>query len=407
MHFISGRSKIRKIPVTMDLKPPFAVVVAFSCLVSVTLPFSANAADPGPKPARTVPPTRSPNAPGTPRLTPVGGKPGDVSKMRGAPGMNPSSNIDGDFLIGPDYIPAPELTPVSGAPKGKTETFIMNSADSKIFPGITKVPPDGPANYVPPDLTNVATYPKAYKRTVKVYIPAGYVAGTPAPVIVVQDGPDKNLPLVLDNLIAQHRVPAMVAVMIQNGGGDAQGSERGLEYDTMSGRYADFVESEVFPLVEKNCGVTISHDPEARAAMGISSGGIAAFSMAWYHPELYRRVITYSGTYVNQASPTDPKTPHGGWEYHEHLIPQNPTKPIRVWLEVGDRDLLNPNSLRDDMHDWVEANNRMATVLKAKGYHYQYVFALNAGHGDSKVRAQTLPEALEWVWQGYPAATKN
>jgi enterochelin esterase-like enzyme len=391
----------------MNLKSPSAFVVAFSCLIAVAFSSVASAADSAPKPARALPPTRSPNAPGTPPLTPVGGKTGEGSAMRGMPGRNPPVNADGDFLIGPDYIPAPELTPANGVPKGKIETFVMHSADSKIFPGITKVPPDGPANYVPPDLTKVAIYPKAYKRTVTVYIPAGYIAGTPAPVIVVQDGPDKNLPLVLDNLIAQHRVPAMVAVMIQNGGGDAQGSERGLEYDTMSGRYADFVDSEVFPLVERNCGVTLSHDPEARAAMGISSGGVAAFSMAWYHPELYRRVITYSGTYVNQASPFDPATPHGGWEYHEHLIPQNPPKPIRVWLEVGDRDLLNSNSLRDDMHDWVKANNRMATVLKAKGYHYQYVFALNAGHGDAKVRAQTLPEALEWVWQGYTPATKN
>ncbi|MEO6993649.1 MAG: alpha/beta hydrolase-fold protein [Lacunisphaera sp.] len=391
----------------MNLKSPFTVVVAFTCLISAGALLTASAASLAPKPARTLPPTRSPNASGTPPLTPVGAQPGDRSLMGGAPGMNPPLNADGDFLIGPDYVPAPELTPVRGVPKGKIETFVMHSADSKIFPGITKVPPDAPANYMPPDLTKVAVYPKPYTRTVTVYIPAGYVPGTPAPVIVVQDGPDKNLPLVLDNLIAQHRVPAMVAVMIQNGGGDAQGSERGLEYDTMSGRYANFVESEVFPLVEKNCSVTLSNDPEARAAMGISSGGVAAFTMAWYHPELYRRVITYSGTYVNQASPLNPATPHGAWEYHEHLILQNPAKPIRLWLEVGDRDLLNPNSLRDDMHDWVEANNRMATVLKAKGYHYQYVFALNAGHGDSKVRAQTLPEALEWVWQGYSAAAKN
>jgi len=315
--------------------------------------------------------------------------------------MNPPANADGDYLIGPDYLPAPELTAVEGVPKGKVQVITMHSEDSKIFPGITKVPPGGPANYVPPDLTQVKTYPKSYTRLVTVYIPADYLAGTPAPVIVVQDGPEKLLPPVLDNLIAQHRVPPLIAVMIQNGGGDAQGSERGLEYDTMSGRYADFVETEVFPLVEKECSVVISKDPEARAAMGVSSGGVAAFSMAWYHPELYHRVITYSGTYVNQASPFNPETPHGGWEYHEHLIPQNPAKPIRLWLQVGDRDLLNPNSLRDGMHDWVEANNRMATVLKAKGYHYQYVFCLDSVHGDGKVRRQTLPHALEWVWQGY------
>jgi enterochelin esterase-like enzyme len=248
----------------------------------------------------------------------------------------------------------------------------------------------------------VRVYPKAYTRTVTVFVPAQYVPGTPAPVIVTQDGPEKALPTVLENLIAQHRVPTMIAVMIQNGGGDAQGSERGLEYDTMSGRYAKFVESEVFPLVEANCGVVLTKDPDGRAAMGGSSGGAAAFTMAWYHPELYHRVISYSGTFVNQASPINAETPHGAWEYHEHLIPQSPRKPIRVWLQVGDRDLYNPNSLRDGMHDWVDANNRMAIALKAKGYHYQYVFCLNCGHVDRKVKEQTLPEALEWVWRDYP-----
>jgi iron(III)-enterobactin esterase len=393
----------------MKTKSPLDLLLFLGCLISAALPSTGRSADPVPTPPpaaptpRPQPPTRSPTAPGTPALTAVGLKSGDASALHGAPGMNPPLDAEGDFLIGPDYAPAPELTPVASVPKGRVEIFTMNSADSKIYLGITKVPPGGPSNYTPPDLTQVQIYPKPYTRTVTVYIPAGYVAGTPAPVIVVQDGPDKNLPLVLDNLIAQHRVPAMVAVMLQNGGGDAQGSERGLEYDTMSGRYAEFVETEVFPLVEKNYGVTISKDPEARAAMGVSSGGVAAFSMAWYHPELYRRVVTYSGTYVNQASPLNPETPHGGWEYHEHLIPQNPAKPVRLWMQVGDRDLLNPNSLRDGMHDWVEANNRMAIALKAKGYHYQYVFCLNAGHGDAKAKAQTLPEALEWVWRGYTA----
>ena len=76
-----------------------------------------------------------------------------------------------------------------------------------------------------------------------------------------------------------------------------------------------------------------------------------------------------------------------------------PAKPIRIWMHVGDRDLLNPNVMRDGMHDWVEANHRMAAVLKAKGYHYQYVYALDSGHCDRKVRDQTLPQALEWVWR--------
>ena len=251
------------------------------------------------------------------------------------------------------------------------------------------------------------SHPAPYTRHVTVYVPNRYVPGTPAPFIVGADGPDQTLLSVLDSLIAQHRIPAIVAISIGNGSGDAQGSERGLEYDTMSGVYAEFVEKEVLPRVEKEANVKLTRDPDGRATMGGSSGGSCAFIMAWYHPELYHRVLTYSGTYVNQQWPPNPATPHGAWEFHEHLIPNSPAKPLRIWMEVGDRDLLNPNSMRDNMHDWVLANENMAKVLAAKGYHYQFVFARNAGHTDRAVKAQTLPEALEYVWQGYSVAGQN
>jgi iron(III)-enterobactin esterase len=221
------------------------------------------------------------------------------------------------------------------------------------------------------------------------------------PLIVGADGPDQLLFTALDNLIAQKRVPIMIAVSIGNGSGDAQGSQRGLEYDTMSGRYAEFVETEVLPLVEKQANVKLTKDPDGRATMGCSSGAAAALSMAWYHPELYHRVLSYSGTYVNQQWPPSAETPHGAWEFHERLIPTSPVKPIRIWMEVGDRDLFNPNVMRDNMHDWVVANENMAKVLAAKGYRYQFTFARNAGHCDRAVKLQTLPQALEWLWKGY------
>jgi enterochelin esterase-like enzyme len=206
----------------------------------------------------------------------------------------------------------------------------------------------------------------------------------------------------LDNLIAEKKVPAMIAISIGNGSGDAQGSQRGLEYDTISGKYAEFVETEVLPLVEKECNVKLTKDPDGRATMGCSSGGSCAFIMAWYHPELYHRVLTYSGTYVNQQWPWNPETPHGAWGLHETLVPSSAAKPLRIWMEVGDRDLLNPNVMRDDMHDWVLANENMAKALAAKNYHYQFIFARNAGHCDGAVKQQTYPEALEYIWAGYP-----
>jgi iron(III)-enterobactin esterase len=153
--------------------------------------------------------------------------------------------------------------------------------------------------------------------------------------------------------------------------------------------------------------VTLTRDPHRRATMGCSSGAAAALSMAWYRNDLYHRVLSYSGTFVNQQWPYNPETPSGAWGFHETLIPNSPVKPIRIWMHVGDRDLLNPNVMRDGMHDWVLANQRMARVLADKGYPYQFVFARNCAHCDPAVKEQTLPAALEYVWHGYSQRGKN
>jgi hypothetical protein len=232
----------------------------------------------------------------------------------------------------------------------------------------------------------------------------------------------------LDNLIQQRRVPPMVSIQIGNGGQDAQGAQRGREYDTVSGIYAQFVEREVLPRVEQHAGVKLTKDPEGRATMGLSSSGTAAFTMAWFHPELYHRVLAYSPTMVNQQWPWNPALRGGAWEYHSPwagpagpnltvkagvltpseppgvpLIPSAPAKPIRYWFEMGDQDLFYPNpTIPDGMHDWTLSAALMAKVLAEKGYHYQYLFARNAKHVDRPTVAQTLPSALEWLWKGYP-----
>jgi enterochelin esterase family protein len=346
---------------------------------------------PPPATQRPTPPTRDPKTPGY------------VTARELPDGAVPPADADGNFIIGPTHDPAPEMTVQEGVPQGTVYNLTMNSTDSEIYPGIAReagtfgtVDPADPAK-----LVVTTSHPAPYARKVSVYVPKQYVPGTAAPFIVGADGPDQALFTALDNLIAQKRVPVMIAISIGNGSGDAQGSQRGLEYDTMSGQYAEFVETEVLPLVEKDFNVKLTKDPEGRATMGGSSGGAAALTMAWYRTDLYHRVLTYSLTAVNQQWPPSAETPHGAWEFHERLIPNSPARPIRLWMEVGDRDLFNPNVMRDNMHDWVVANENMARVLAAKGYHYQFVFARNAGHTDRTVKQQTLAGALEWLWHGY------
>jgi enterochelin esterase-like enzyme len=318
---------------------------------------------------------------------------------------NPPLDAYDNFVIGPNYTPAPERKKVDGVPEGKVQQFQIDSKETKLFnPGITrgntrqKIDPNNPKTVL------VETSKVDYKRNVGVYVPAQYKEGTEAPFMVVHDGPGQanGYKTILDNLIHQKRIPPIVLVSIQNGGGDAQGNERGKEYDNMNGDYATYIEDEVLPRVEKNCHVKLTKDPNGRAVMGCSSGGSCALIMAWFRNDLYHRVLTTSGTFVNQAWPFDPKYPDGAWGFHEKLIPKEPKKPIRIFIQVGDKDLFNPNVMRDDMHDWVAANHHMAKVLKEKGYEYQYLFCRGAGHCDGKAQAQFIPHAIEWVWKGYP-----
>jgi enterochelin esterase family protein len=388
--------KLQAIPLLCSLNIALFFLLALARPAIVSAQFAQAAASPPPS-ERPEPPTRDPHTAGF------------VNAKELPDGSTPPADADGNFILGPTHNPSSQISSQISAPNslpnGKVIEFTMNSSESKIYPGIARdantfgtVDPKDPAK-----LLVTTSHPAPYTRKVAVYVPKRYVAGSVAPFIIGADGPDWLLFSVLDSMIAQRKLPAMIAISIGNGSGDAQGSQRGLEYDTMSGVYAEFVESEVLPRVEAEARVKLTKDPNGRATTGGSSGGSCALIMAWYHPELYRRVLAYSGTFINQQWPYNPRTPHGAWEFHERLIGESPAKPIRIWMEVGDRDFLNPNVMRDNMHDWVVANENMARVLAAKGYHYQFVFARNAGHVDRAVREQTLPEALEYIWHGYPA----
>ena len=242
-------------------------------------------------PAKPAPTVRDPHTPGY------------VTAQTMPDATNAPANVDGNFIIGPTYKTPAEAK--DGLPQGTVVTFTMRSVDSKFYPGIARdAGTFGTADPTDPVKLLVTTsHPAAYTRKVAVYVPKQYVPGSVAPFIVGADGPDQQLFTALDQVIAEGRVPAMIAISIGNGSGDAQGSERGLEYDTMSGRYAEFVEREVLPQVEAQAHVKLTKDPDGRATMGGSSGGSCALIMAWFHPELYHRVLTYSGTYVNQQWP--------------------------------------------------------------------------------------------------------
>src|SRR5487761_2059218 len=129
---------------------------------------------------RPTPPSRDPHTPGY------------VEAKDLPDGANAAANADGNFVLGPTHNPAPESTVQEGVPHGDVFEFTMESADSKIYPGIAREPktfgePD-PSN--PAKLIVTTSHPAAYTRKVAVYVPKQYVPGTAAPFIVGADGRD-------------------------------------------------------------------------------------------------------------------------------------------------------------------------------------------------------------------------
>jgi enterochelin esterase-like enzyme len=171
-----------------------------------------------------------------------------------------------------------------------------------------------------------------------------------------------------------------------------------LEYDTVSSKNVEFLETEVLPRAEKEANVKFSKDPDARMSMGGSSGGAAALTMAWFRPDLYHRVLSYSGTFVNLRN--GPEAPLGAYEYIEHLFPASEKKPFRMWIQVSENDN-GSKTPAEGRRNWVTANSRLAKILKDKGYAYQFVYSKGAGHTQRKVIDNTLPQALEYVWLDY------
>jgi enterochelin esterase-like enzyme len=227
-----------------------------------------------------------------------------------------------------------------------------------------------------------------------VYVPAQYTAGTPAAVMVFQDGAGVRtfVPTVFDNLIARGDMPVTVGIFIDPGVFADGRRNRSVEYDTLSDRYARFLLEEILPEVQTT--VTLREDPAGRAIAGASSGGICAFTAAWERPDAFGKVVSWIGSFTNIAS--GPTLREGGHNY-QALVRKTPKKPIRVFLQDGANDL-------DNVHgNWPLANLTLASSLAYAGYDYRFEYG-KGFHSHRHGRA-ILPDTLRWLWRDWRETT--
>ena len=272
-----------------------------------------------------------------------------------------------EYSLGPDSQPQP------GTPKGTVTRSVL--APGKFYPGT-------PHNY-------------------QVYVPAQYNASKPVPFMIFLDGSgaagnSQRVPVVLDNLIARGDLPAMIGIFIDPGvlpalSDQAQSRrERIFEYDNISGRFAQFLEEELIPEMGKK--YNLSKDPNDHAIEGVSTGAVGAFIAAWERPDLFRRVLSFIGTYVDMK----------GADSLPAMIRREEPKPIRIFLQDGKNDHLVPGQPYGTFYggSWPINNEVMFEALQFASYDAK--LTIGEGGHDMKQGAAIMPEALRWLWRDYP-----
>jgi enterochelin esterase-like enzyme len=267
--------------------------------------------------------------------------------------------------------------------KKKPASIYKHGPDSQPQDGV----PRGTVHKMPPWKSKVFD---GTERDWWVYVPAQYDGAKPACVMVFQDGAsyqnpkgDYRVPVVFDNLIHKKEMPVTIGIFLNPGVfPDKKGNQaknRSVEYDTLSNKYAAFLEKEILPEVAKK--YKLRDDPDARAIGGISSGGICAWTVAWERPDLFRKVLSHVGSFTNIR----------GGDRYPGMIRKTPLKPIRAFLQAGKKDLDNEHG------NWPLANLQMEAALKFKGYDHKFVMG-EEGH-NGRHGGAILPESMRWLWQ--------
>ena len=272
------------------------------------------------------------------------------------------------------YPKDPAFAPLQKSDMGETITFTMEN--SKIYAGTS--------------------------REITVYVPKEYTGKEPACLLVCLDGVLFNAITVMQNLISSGEMPVKIGLFVQPGviyarsGAQkrVQRYNRSNEFDRVDGTFARFLEEEVLPLVATlKCSggqpLLISSNPNNRAITGASSGAICAFSAAWFRPDLFRRVYSSVGTFVSMR---------GGNQY-PWIIRKTEPKPLRIYLQDGVNDAWNPL-----FGEWWEANQLMESALDFAGY--ELFFKWDRGGHSIKHGTALFPDAMRWLWRGWPAAVE-
>ena len=273
------------------------------------------------------------------------------------------------------YTQGPDSQSHPDTPKGTVTRFVL--PPGKIYPGVP--------------------------HNCQVYVPAQYDASKPTPFMIFLDGGGSanvngngvKAPVVFDNLIAKKEIPPMIAIFIDPGILPAvdpaaqRRFERIFEYDSINGRFGQFLIDELIPEVAKK--YNLSKNPDDRAIQGASTGAVGAFMAAWEHPDQFHRVMSFIGTFVAMK----------GADTMLAIVRKSEPKPIRIIMQDGRNDHLLPDHPFGTFFagSWSTNYQALYEDLRFAGYDVKYELG-ESGH-DGRQTSVIFPDMMRWLWRDY------
>jgi hypothetical protein len=153
----------------------------------------------------------------------------------------------------------------------------------------------------------------AEPRVATIYTPAGFTAARDRyPVVVLFDGPAYGsgtrplipTPTILDNLIADGRIPPVIAVLVHHRNREAELSG--------SPQFTRYLAEELMPSVATRFHG--SRDPARVVVGGSSLGGLAGGFAALEYPRTFGNVLSQSGAFWLPRDPRDPVRREFGYQ---------------------------------------------------------------------------------------------
>jgi len=260
------------------------------------------------------------------------------------------------IVRGPKAAPQPHVEKRNDIPHGKVKETIFKS---KILDNERRV-----WVYTPPEYKQKGHKPYHFLLT---FDGAAYTMLVPTPTV-------------LDNLLAEGKIPPMVCIMIDNAK-DARANEL-----PPNENFPRFLRDELMPWVREHYNIT--NDPSKTFIAGSSYGGIASTWNALKNPEIFGNVLSQSGSYWWHPSVRNPKDDNEpGWLIRQFV--ESERLPLNFYLDVGLLENKGTGGLGMTHHSM---NRHMRDVLRAKGYSLTYV-EYNGGH-DYLWWRQTLADGL-------------